>query len=483
MQISYLDGARLRRALLAACDHGRRQRAELNRINVFPVPDGDTGTNLTLTLNAIADHLRDSRQRELGAVAYEAAQGAVVGARGNCGMMLSHFLLGFAESVESRARIDAEEFGQALVAGAQRLQAALEQPVEGTILTVMRDAATAARHSQARDFVPLVAHIVDEKAIVNAIVGLHATGGSTNHTIHLIAIAKAAGITIDWHDFAELSTAVPLLARVYPNGFADVNHFHAAGGLGIVIRELLDAGLLHEDVRTILGHGMRRFTEEPFAENGHIEWRPVPETALDKEIIATVAEPFDHEGGLRVVEGDLGRAVIKVSAVKEEFHSITAPARVFASQDEFKNAFNKGELETDFVAVLPYQGPAAVGMPELHKLTPYLGVLQNRGHRVALLTDGRMSGASGKVLAAIQATPEAARGGLIGKLRDGDLITIDSTTGELSTTAADIAERETVADLSNTHAYGIGRELFAAFRERASCPEEGASFFSGRPQA
>lgn len=326
------------------------------------------------------------------------------------------------------------------------------------------------------NYIPL-GEMIDEKAIVNAIVGLLATGGSTNHTIHLIAIARAAGITIDWKDFAELSTAVPLLTRVYPNGVADVNHFHAAGGMGLVIRELLDAGLLHDDVHTILGAGMRRFTAEPFAENGRIEWRPVPENALDKDIIATVAKPFDHEGGLRVVEGDLGRAVIKVSAVKDELRSITAPARVFATQDDFKRAFNDGELETDFVAVLPHQGAAAVGMPELHKLTPYLGLLQNRGFRVALLTDGRMSGASGKVLAAIQTTPEAARGGLIGKLRDGDLITINSTTGELSTTAVDIDERETVADKSDTHAYGIGRELFAAFRERASCPEEGASFF------
>jgi phosphogluconate dehydratase len=325
-----------------------------------------------------------------------------------------------------------------------------------------------------------IGEIVDEKAIVNAVVGLLATGGSTNHTMHLVAIAAAAGIRIDWNDFAELSTAVPLLTHVYPSGPADVNHFHAAGGLGLVIRELLDAGLLHDDVRTILGQGLRKFCDEPFAKDGALEWRAGPEASLDSEIIRTVADPFDQEGGLRVVEGNLGRAVIKISAVAEQFHSIEAPARVFQTQDEFKNAFNAGELETDFVAVLPHQGPAAVGMPELHKLTPYLGLLQNRGHKVALLTDGRMSGASGKILAAIQATPEAAHGGLIGKIRDGDMITIDGERGQLAATAEDdIAERKPTRDEASTHAYGVGRELFQAFRERASSAEEGASFFNG----
>ncbi|MEJ2275181.1 MAG: phosphogluconate dehydratase [Woeseiaceae bacterium] len=325
-----------------------------------------------------------------------------------------------------------------------------------------------------------VGEIIDEKAIVNGIIGLLATGGSTNHTMHLIAIAKAAGITIDWEDFAELSRAIPLLARVYPNGMADVNHFHAAGGLGFVIRELLDAGLLHDDVTTILGKGLRSFCEEPFAENGTLEWRPVPDSSLDDEIISTVAKPFDSEGGLRLVQGNLGRAVVKVSAVEKEHHSITAPARVFTSQDDFKRAFNDGELETDLVAVLANQGPAAIGMPELHKLTPYLGLLQNRGFKVALLTDGRMSGASGKILAAIQATPEAARGGLIGKVRDGDIVTIDATSGEMSVAADGIGERESAPDEADAHHSGIGRELFLAFRERASSAEEGGSFFGNR---
>ncbi|MBT8104817.1 MAG: phosphogluconate dehydratase [Woeseiaceae bacterium] len=327
-------------------------------------------------------------------------------------------------------------------------------------------------------YVP-VGEIIDEKAIVNAIIGLLATGGSTNHTIHLIAIARAAGITIDWQDFAELSTVVPLLARVYPNGTADVNHFHAAGGLGLVVRELLDAGLLHDDVTTVLGKGMRRFSEEPFADNDTVAWRPVPGASLDPEIIASVDQPFDQEGGLRLVQGNLGRAIVKISAVADDYHAITAPARVFGSQQEFKQAFNDGELDMDFVAVLANQGPAAIGMPELHKLTPYLGLLQNRGFRVALLTDGRMSGASGKVLAAIQATPEAARGGLIGKIRDGDEITIDAVSGQLSVADAGVAQREAGSDDIGAHEYGVGRELFVAFRERASSAEEGGSFFPG----
>jgi phosphogluconate dehydratase len=322
-----------------------------------------------------------------------------------------------------------------------------------------------------------IGEVISEKAIVNGIVGLLATGGSTNHTIHLIAIAKAAGITINWDDFCELSTAVPLLARVYPNGAADVNHFHAAGGLALVVRELLDTGLLHDDVKTILGEGLRHFCVEPFIADGKLEWRDGPTESLDKEIIASAAAPFDQEGGLRLVKGNLGRAVVKISAVAEEYYSITAPARVFTSQDDFKRAFNDGELETDFVAVLANQGPAAIGMPELHKLTPYLGLLQNRGFKVALLTDGRMSGASGKVLSAIQATPESARGGAIGKIRDGDLVTIDAVRGEMSVDADDIDSRDAGADEIAAHSVGIGRELFQAFRERSTSAEEGASFF------
>jgi phosphogluconate dehydratase len=323
-----------------------------------------------------------------------------------------------------------------------------------------------------------VGEIVDEKAIVNAIVGLLATGGSTNHTIHLVAIAKAAGIVIDWEDFSELSGAVPLLARVYPNGMADVNHFHAAGGLGFVIGELLDAGILHDDVQTILGPGLQKFCREPFLEKGQLAWRDAAEQTLDADIVRPASDPFDAEGGLRLVSGNVGRAIVKVSAVAPEHFSIEAPARVFTSQAAFTRAFNDGELETDFVAVLPGQGPRANGMPELHKLTPYLGVLQNRGLKVALLTDGRMSGASGKVLAAIQVTPESLAGGIIGKIRDGDVVTIDSNSGTLTVDAEDIESRPAPEfDIANEQV-GMGRELFAAFRENSSGAEQGAGIFT-----
>ncbi|MDX1516130.1 MAG: phosphogluconate dehydratase [Woeseiaceae bacterium] len=325
-----------------------------------------------------------------------------------------------------------------------------------------------------------IGEIVDEKAVVNGIIGLLATGGSTNHTIHLVAIAAAAGIRIDWDDIAELSAIIPLLARVYPNGTADVNHFHAAGGLGFVIGQLLDAGLLHEDVRTILGDGLRLFCQEPVIDGDALTWRTAQTTSLDTDILRPVDDAFDAEGGLRVVAGDIGRAIVKVSAVDEKYYRVRAPARVFASQAEFVDAFNEGELERDLVAVLPWQGPRATGMPELHKLTPYLGVLQSRGFRVALLTDGRMSGASGKVLAAIQVVPEALAGGLIGHIRDGDIVDIDADAGTLSVeTDDDLAARDGVqADLTSSH-YGMGRELFAPFRTSVNGAEQGATIFGG----
>ena len=326
-----------------------------------------------------------------------------------------------------------------------------------------------------------IGEIVDEKALVNGIVGLLATGGSTNHTIHLIAVAAAAGIRIDWNDFAELSHIVPLLAHVYPNGKADVNHFHAAGGLGFVIGELLAAGLLHPDVNTVLGPGLERFRVEPFLGDDGIEWQAAQTVSADRDVLRPVAEAFDSEGGLRLVEGNIGRAIVKVSAVAEEHRQIAAPARIFDSQRAFTDAFNAGELEQDMVAVIPFQGARAVGMPELHKLTPYLGVLQNRGHKVALLTDGRMSGASGKILAAIQVTPEAADAGLIGRLKDGDMIRIDAGNGVMAAEidAAELAARpELSRDLSGNH-HGMGRELFAPFRRNVSSAESGATFFHG----
>ncbi len=328
------------------------------------------------------------------------------------------------------------------------------------------------------NYIP-IGRIVDEKAVVNSIIGLLATGGSTNHTIHLIAMARAAGVIVDWQDFDELSRCIPLLARVYPNGIADVNHFHAAGGLGFIMSELLEAGLLHDDVNTILGHGLSNFCKEPFLEDGGLDWRPAPRESLDLDIVRPSSEPFDPEGGLRLVQGNVGRAMVKVSAVAKEHQAIKAPARVFRSQQAFADAFNDGELERDFVAVLAFQGPKAIGMPELHKLTPYLGVLQNRGFRVALLTDGRMSGASGKVLAAIQVVPEALAGGSLGLIRDGDIISIDAEAGILhADTDEPLDSREPdVPDLTDSH-HGMGRDMFVTFRTQTTSAEEGASIFT-----
>ena len=327
----------------------------------------------------------------------------------------------------------------------------------------------------ADDYMPL-ASIIDEKAIVNGIAGLLATGGSTNHTIHIVAIAAAAGIQIDWQDFSDLSEVIPQLSRVYPNGTADVNHFHAAGGLGFILADMLDNGLLHEDVNTILGAGLRRFCKEPHIEDGQLIWKDPQPKSLDEDILRPCANPFNAEGGLQLVSGNLGRAIVKVSAVDRQYHVIEAPAKVFQSQQDFADAFNNGELEQDFVAVLSCQGPRANGMPELHKLTPYLGVLQNRGFKVALVTDGRMSGASGKILAAIQVTPEALCGGLIGKIQDGDIVTLDAVSGSLSVEAPDDLEaRDPI--LVEAPQQGMGRELFGAFRERAGSAESGASLF------
>ncbi|MCO4811381.1 MAG: phosphogluconate dehydratase [Gammaproteobacteria bacterium] len=321
-----------------------------------------------------------------------------------------------------------------------------------------------------------LAEIVSEKSLVNAIVGLLSTGGSTNHTIHLVAIAAAAGITIDWQDFSELSGVVPQLCRVYPNGAADVNHFHAAGGLGFVMSELLGAGLLHDDVNTILGKGLGDFCREPHVKDGALTWQSTPAASHDESILRPADNPFSNEGGLALVSGNLGRAIVKVSAVAPEHHAIRAPAKVFRSQQGFVEAFNNEELEKDFVAVVSCQGPRANGMPELHKLTPYLGVLQGRGFKVALVTDGRMSGASGKVLSAIQVTPEALCGGLIAKIRDGDLIEIDAAQGTLSVLAESVDDREPHVETAPQH--GLGRELFGAFRERSGPAESGASLFT-----
>jgi phosphogluconate dehydratase len=350
--------------------------------------------------------------------------------------------------------------------------------------TELRDALTVdvtrrvlAKTNLGDEYLPL-ADIVDEKAIVNGIIGLLSTGGSTNHTIHLVAIAAAAGIQIDWQDFSDLSAVVPQLARVYPNGSADVNHFHAAGGLGFIIKDMLNSGLLHADVNTILGRGLDNFCQEPHLDNKQLTWRAAPDKSLDEDILRPCARPFSEEGGMQLVQGNLGRAVVKVSAVDPAHYSVTAPAKVFHTQQAFVDAFNDGDLEQDFVAILTCQGPRANGMPELHKLTPYLGVLQNRGFKVALVTDGRMSGASGKILAAIQVTPEALCDGIIGKVRDGDVISVCANSGELTVTADDeISARD--AHIVSAPQQGMGRELFTAFRDRAGSAESGASLFDG----
>jgi len=326
-----------------------------------------------------------------------------------------------------------------------------------------------------------IGHIVDEKAIVNAIVGLLATGGSTNHTIHLVAIAAAAGIWINWDDFSDLSHVIPLLTRIYPNGHADVNHFHAAGGLGFTMASLLDAGLLHDDVLTIMGHGLRNYCREPVLENKSISWKPVTEHSLDTEVLRPVSDPFDPEGGLRLVKGNLGRAVVKISAVKAKHHRVQAPARVFDTQQAFVDAFNRGEFTTDMVVVLTHQGPSANGMPELHQLTPFMRVLQSSGLNVALLTDGRMSGASGQVLAAIHVTPDTLHKGLIGKIQDGDLVLIDAQAGmmQLDVSEAELAQRPDPGPGSEDSADGTGRELFEVFRANASDTEAGGGILRG----
>ncbi|WP_220814298.1 phosphogluconate dehydratase [Pseudomonas paralcaligenes] len=330
---------------------------------------------------------------------------------------------------------------------------------------------------QGGQYLPL-AEIIDERALINSVVALHATGGSTNHTLHLPAIAQAAGIQLTWQDMAELSEVVPTLAHVYPNGKADINHFHAAGGTAVLIRELLDAGLLHEDVATVAGPGLRRYTREPFLGEGRLVWREGAVASLDATILRPVAQPFSAEGGLSLLQGNLGRGVMKLSAVAPERHVIEAPARVFHDQQSLAEAFQAGELDCDFVAVVRFQGPRCNGMPELHKLTPFLGVLQDRGHKVALVTDGRMSGASGKVPAAIHICPEAFDGGPLAKVRDGDPIRIDGRSGELRV-LVDAAEWEAREPAAPPPAeIGCGRELFAFMRAAFSPAEQGASAFS-----
>lgn len=352
--------------------------------------------------------------------------------------------------------------------------------------TALRDALTEAISLKLLDFSPLsenympISKLIDEKSFVNAIVGLLATGGSSNHTIHLIAMARACGIVLTWDDFDALSKITPLLCRMYPNGSADVNHFHSAGGMAVVIAELLSVGLLHEDVNTLMGRGLSSYIQEPYLEDKKLKYRAANPKSKDLEVISSVENPFSSEGGIRLLDGNIGRSVIKTSALKEKHKIITAPAKVFHSQEALKDAFKAGDLEMDFVAVLPYQGPKSNGMPELHGLLPSMGALQDKGFNVAIITDGRMSGASGKVPSAIHLCPEAKDGGIISKIHDGDIIMLDCTTGTLTLDVQDVVVRNRRAkkvDLSHNE-YGVGRELFSVMRSACGPAEEGACSFS-----
>jgi len=348
--------------------------------------------------------------------------------------------------------------------------------------TPLRDALTAAAARRAANITALgsqylpLAHGIDERVIVNAIIGLLATGGSTNHTLHLVAMARCAGVSINWDDFSDLSAVVPLLARIYPNGSADINRFQICGGMAFLIRELLDAGLLHEDVTTVMGVGLRAYAEEPWLRDQELAWRPAPPTSGDLDVLRPAANPFSSNGGLRLLTGNLGRAVIKTSAIGSKQLVVEAPAIVFDDQEEVIAAFKAGKLAKDFIAVVRFQGPRANGMPELHQLTPSLASLQSKGFQVAIVTDGRMSGASGSVPAAIHVTPEAACGGPLARVRDGDIIRLDCHAGVLEAKVPDGVWRQrelgTLEHAANES--GMGRELFTTFRRAAGDAEAGA---------
>ncbi len=349
--------------------------------------------------------------------------------------------------------------------------------------TPLREALTVAGAKRAlsitalgNDYTP-AGDVLDERAFVNGIVGLMATGGSTNLLIHLLAMARAAGIVLDWADFSDLSDCVPLMARVYPNGIADVNQFHAAGGLQFIIGELLRCGLLHEDTRTIAGEGLARYTREPKLIDGELVWEAGPDVTLDPRILKPVAEPFAATGGMRRLGGNLGTGVMKVSAVDPARHIVEAPARIFEDQEAVKAAFKAGELDRDVVVVVRFQGPKANGMPELHALTPALSVVQGRGYRVALVTDGRMSGASGKVPSAIHVSPEALDGGPLSRLQDGDVVRVDAVAGTLDVLTPGALDRPVVIPELAANGFGTGRELFELFRRNATPAEAGATNF------
>jgi phosphogluconate dehydratase len=352
-------------------------------------------------------------------------------------------------------------------------------PHDGMRELLTREAVKMVLEKTKKDQFTPIGRLVDEHVIVNAMVALLATGGSTNHLIHWVAVARAAGIMIDWTDFYHLAKTTPLLASVYPNGKADVNEFQNAGGPAFVIRELIDAGYMFPDVLTVSHGGLRDYAKVPAKENDALVWKDLPKESSDETIVRPASAPFDESGGLRLLKGNLGRSVIKISAVPADRHIIEAPAIVFDAQEELLAAFDRGELEKDFIAVVRFQGPKANGMPELHKLTPPLAVLQNKGFRVAIVTDGRMSGASGKIPAAIHLSPEAYAGGPLAKVRDGDIIRLNATVGMVNVLVDEDewAERE-VAELSDTkrhhNAHGFGRELFGGMRKNVLSAEEGA---------
>ncbi len=349
------------------------------------------------------------------------------------------------------------------------LRDALTQKACEQLITIMKNSG---------NFKPL-GEMLDEKSFVNAIIGLLATGGSTNHTIHIIAMARAAGIVITWDDFDELSKVIPLLCRMYPNGSADVNHFHDAGGMAVVIKELLEHGLLHDDVDTIMGKGLHRYIKEPLLQNNDLVFNEIETGSKNKDVISSVKTPFDTQGGIKLVTGNMGRAVVKTSALKEDNKIIQAPAMVFESQEELQEEFKKGSLNKDFIAVVRYQGPASNGMPELHGLMKPLGALQDEGYKVAIVTDGRMSGASGKVPSAIHLTPEAAKSGILSKVQNGDMIKLDCITGtlELLIDEKEIEKRCVKKPDLSKNRYGMGRELFSVMRNNVNGAENGACTF------
>lgn len=350
------------------------------------------------------------------------------------------------------------------------LRDALTQKASEQLISLMKNSG---------NFKP-IGKMINEKSFVNAIIGLLATGGSTNHTIHLIAMARAAGIILTWDDFNDLSHLIPLLCKMYPNGSADVNHFHQAGGMGIVMKELLENGLLHEDVETIMGSGLDKYLVEPVLNQHELQFQAIDHGSKNTEVISSVNTPFDTQGGIKLLQGNIGRAVIKTSALKEAHKIVTAPAKVFHSQEQLEADFKAGKLNQDFVAVVCYQGPSANGMPELHGLMKPLGALQDEGYKVAIVTDGRMSGASGKVASAIHLTPEAVHGGMIAKIQEGDMITIDTVNGTLmiAVTEAELIQRTiTLPDLTANY-HGMGRELFGMMRQNVNGAEAGACTFA-----